>query len=151
MSAIAVVRKQKGVDTSQIFLIGASEGTLLAAEAASRVPRHVKGLMLYGVLTSNMRENYKYLVTDGAYVAYLTYFDSDKDGKITKEEFEKDLPGFGNGVCLVSTSQYSTAITTASSLSTNVANVCQSHSSCRHGKLGSTKFMAQSISGSRDT
>jgi len=94
MSAIEVVRKQKGVDTSQIFLIGASEGTLLAAEAASRVPKQVKGLMLYGVLTSNMRENYKYLVTDGAYVAYLTYFDSDKDGKISTEEFEQDRAGF---------------------------------------------------------
>ena len=94
ISAIEIVRKQKGVDTSQIFLIGASEGTLLAAEAASRVPKQVKGLLLYGVLTSNMRENFKYIVTDGSYVAYLGYFDIDKDGRISREEFEKDRSGF---------------------------------------------------------
>src|SRR6185503_11675054 len=38
LSAVEVVKKQPGIDASQILLMGASEGTLLAAEAASRSP-----------------------------------------------------------------------------------------------------------------
>jgi uncharacterized protein len=90
LSALRVVQKQPGVDPSRIFLIGASEGTLLAAEAASRAPKEVYGLVLYGVLTSNMGENFKYILTEGGFLSYLSYFDTDKDGKISKAEFEAD-------------------------------------------------------------
>jgi dienelactone hydrolase len=90
LSAVAAIKKQPGVDGSRIFLIGASEGTLLAAEAASREPKEIGGLILYGVLTSNMRENFRYILTDGAFLAYRGFFDTDKDGKISKAEFEAD-------------------------------------------------------------
>jgi dienelactone hydrolase len=69
MSAVELVRKQPGIDASRIFLMGGSEGTLLAAEAASRIPKQIKGLILYGVLTANMRENFKYIVTDGSFLS----------------------------------------------------------------------------------
>jgi len=98
LSALQVVEKQPGVDTSRIFLMGASEGTLLAAEAASRAPKEVHGLVLYGVLTTNMAENFKYIVTDGGFLEYLTYFDTDKDGKISKAEFEADPQGYRKAV-----------------------------------------------------
>jgi len=90
LSAVRIVQKQPGVDASQIFLMGASEGTLLAAEAASRAPKEIKGLILYGVLTSTMRETFKYIVSDGGFLAYLGFFDTDKDGKISKAEYEAD-------------------------------------------------------------
>ena len=91
MSAVRVVAKQAGVDASRIFLMGASEGTLLAAEAASRMPKEIAGLVLYGVISSNMRETYKYIMTGGNFIAVRRYFDTDKDGRISKAEFEADL------------------------------------------------------------
>jgi uncharacterized protein len=90
LSAVEVVKKQPGIDASRIFLMGASEGTLLAAEAASRAPKQIKGLILYGVISSNMRETFKFIVSDGGYMAYRGFFDTDKDGKISKAEFEAD-------------------------------------------------------------
>ena len=90
LSVVEVVKKQPGIDTSQIFLMGASEGTLLAAEAASRSPGQIKGLILYGVMSSNMRETFRFIVTDGAFILYRKVFDADKDGKISKAEFEAD-------------------------------------------------------------
>ena len=94
MSAVELVRKQPGIDSSRIFLMGASEGTLLAAEAASRMPKQIRGLILYGVLTANMRENFKYIVTDGSFLPWRSAFDTDKDGKISKQEFEADTNKF---------------------------------------------------------
>ena len=90
ISAVELVRKQPGVDASRIFLMGGSEGTLLAAEAASRIPKQIRGLILYGVLTVNMRENFKYILTDGSFLSVRRNFDTDKDGRISKQEFEAD-------------------------------------------------------------
>ena len=89
MTAIQIVKKQPGIDGSRIFLMGASEGTLLAAEAAAR-SGGIRGLILYGVLTSNMRENFRYIVTGGAFLPFVKFFDTDKDGKISKQEFDAD-------------------------------------------------------------
>ncbi|HEY7544990.1 MAG TPA: hypothetical protein VID27_08915, partial [Blastocatellia bacterium] len=94
MSAVRVVAKQAGVDASRIFLMGASEGTLLAAEAASRMPKEIAGLVLYGVISSNMRETYKYIMTGGNFIAVRRYFDTDRDGRISKAEFEADPAKF---------------------------------------------------------
>jgi dienelactone hydrolase len=94
VSAVEIVRKQPGVDASRIFLMGASEGTLLAAETASRLPKQIKGLILYGVLGGNLKEAYRYIVTGGAFLAYKGFFDTDKDGKISKAEFEADPQKF---------------------------------------------------------
>src|SRR5204863_83324 len=43
MSAVELIKKQPGIDASRIFLIGASEGALLAAEAAARLPQQIRG------------------------------------------------------------------------------------------------------------
>jgi pimeloyl-ACP methyl ester carboxylesterase len=94
MSAVQIVKKQPGINSSRIFLIGASEGTLLAAEAAMRSRGQIRGLILYGVLTTNMRENFKYIVTDGAFLPWIIAFDTNKDNKISKQEFEADPSKF---------------------------------------------------------
>ena len=90
LSAVQVVQKQTSIDASLIFLMGASEGTLLAAEGASRVPKQIKGLILYGVMSANMRDTFKFILTEGAFLTYRKVFDTDKDGKISKAEFEAD-------------------------------------------------------------
>lgn len=87
ISAVELVRKQPGVDPKRIYLMGASEGTLLAVEAASRIPKEVAGLVLYGVLTTNMRENFKYILSDGAFLPYRLALDKDDDAKVSKAEF----------------------------------------------------------------
>lgn len=90
LSALEIVRKQPGMNRSRIFLMGASEGALLAAEAASRSRGQVAGLILYGALTINMRENFKYILTDGSFLTWTKFFDADNDGKISKQEYEAD-------------------------------------------------------------
>ncbi len=90
LSAVQAVKKQPDVKSSRIFLMGASEGTLLAAEAASRIPQEIRGLILYGVMATNLRDTFKFIVSDGGYLAYRGFFDTNKDGVISKEEFEAD-------------------------------------------------------------
>src|SRR5262249_37913024 len=82
VTAVQVVKKQPGIAPRRIFLMGASEGTLLEAEAASRIPDQISGLILYAVLSRNMRENFKYILTGGALITWCDYFDTDRDGKI---------------------------------------------------------------------
>ncbi len=95
LSAMEVVRKQPGLGSTRIFLMGASEGTLLAAEAAAREPKQVAGLVLYGLLASNMRENFRYIMTDGAFLQFRHKLDTDDDGKVSKQELE--APSKSNG------------------------------------------------------
>ncbi|MFN2492305.1 MAG: alpha/beta hydrolase family protein [Pyrinomonadaceae bacterium] len=90
MTAVQIIKKQPDINPARIFLMGASEGTLLAAEAAARSRGQIRGLILYGVLTTNMRENFKYIVTDGSFLPWKSFFDTDKDGKVSKQEFEAD-------------------------------------------------------------
>ena len=90
LSAVAVVKKQKGVDAGKIFLMGASEGTMLAAEAASRAPEEVHGLVLYAVLANTLKDALKFMASDGNFMVLRSFFDTDKDGKISKEEFDAD-------------------------------------------------------------
>jgi pimeloyl-ACP methyl ester carboxylesterase len=90
LTAIEVVRKQPGIDGSQIFLMGTSEGTMLAAETATRAPKPVKGLVLYAVLSNTLKDALRYMSADGAFLALRRFFDTDKDGKISKNEFDAD-------------------------------------------------------------
>lgn len=90
LAAVRAVRAQPGLAEARVFLMGASEGTLLAAQAAARAPAEVQGLVLYGVMAQNMRETFTYILSDGAFLTYRGYFDSDDDGKITEVEFEAD-------------------------------------------------------------
>ena len=98
LSAVQLVKKQPGIDPSRIFLMGTSEGTLLAAVAAARAPKDIQGLILYGVLAVNMREAFRFILTDGGLLNFLPYFDTDKDGRISKAEFEADPRKFRQAV-----------------------------------------------------
>lgn len=55
ISALRVVQQQGSIDSTKIELMGASEGTLLIAEATSRAPSDVAGLVMYGVLAEPLR------------------------------------------------------------------------------------------------
>jgi len=91
LSAVDVVLKQKGVKPAKIFLMGASEGTLLAAAAAARAPDKVKGgLVLYAVLSSNLKDMLKFQAADGPFLVMNRVFDANNDGKTSKAEYETD-------------------------------------------------------------
>lgn len=90
LSAVRVVQQQAGVDPARIFLMGASEGTYLAAEAASRAPDDVRGLILYAVLSTTLQDALHYMAGDGAFIQLNGIFDTDKDSKISKAELTAD-------------------------------------------------------------
>lgn len=90
LSAIRAVRRQPGLATVPVIVIGASEGTLIAADAVARAPSEIQAMVLYGVLSENMRENFRFIMTGGAFTTYRTKFDANGDGRISLAEFEAD-------------------------------------------------------------
>ena len=94
VAAVRLLQQQPGVDRTQIFLRGVSEGTLLAAEAASRIPREVKGLVLSGVIGTTLKDSLKHMVQGGRMLQLLDEFDTDRDQRISPQEFEADARGF---------------------------------------------------------
>jgi pimeloyl-ACP methyl ester carboxylesterase len=91
---VRLLQREAGVDRSQIFLRGVSEGTLLAAEAASRIPSEVKGLVLSGVIGTTLKDSLRHMVQGGRILQLAAEFDTDADGKISPQEFEADARGF---------------------------------------------------------
>ena len=88
--AIETVQNQDGLRHTAILLMGASEGTLLVAEAAARKPDSVAGLTLYGVSAVNLRDHMKFIMSDGDFMRFRA-LDENKDGVITKAEWDKSL------------------------------------------------------------
>ena len=94
LSAIEAVRSQEGLAEIPILLMGASEGTLLAAEAASRKPESVDGLVLYGTMADNLRQSFKYILTGGSFLPYRR-IDADADDAVSQAEWDavvKNIP-----------------------------------------------------------
>jgi pimeloyl-ACP methyl ester carboxylesterase len=87
LSAIEAVRQQERLQRTPILLMGASEGTLLAAEAAVRQPDSVAGLVLYGVAVNNLKEILTYIFSDGDFLRARPV-DKNKDGVVTREEWD---------------------------------------------------------------
>lgn len=94
ISAVRLLQKEAGVDATHIYLRGVSEGTLLAAEAASRIPTEVKGLVLSGVIGSTLKVSLVHQVQGGRMLQLLAEFDTDRDQKISAQEWEADSRGF---------------------------------------------------------
>jgi acetyl esterase/lipase len=73
-----VTAPQKGIDPNRVFLMGTSEGTLLAAEAAARAPDKVKGgLILYAVLSSTLKDAFLHMFADGEFIVWRRVLDAD--------------------------------------------------------------------------
>ncbi len=87
LSAIQAVRNRDRLRQTPILLLGASEGTLLAAEAAAKQPDAVAGLVLYGVMAANLRKTFRYIMSDGEFLKYRP-MDKNGDNVITKTEWE---------------------------------------------------------------
>ena len=82
---------------SKIVIFGASEGTMLATMVADNMSYKVDALFLMGYVNDNLSDIIKLQYSNAGantmlvYKKYLDYLDSNKDGMITKQEYEADL------------------------------------------------------------
>lgn len=93
LSAIHTIRKIDGLEHTSILLMGSSEGTLVAAEAASIDPDQVSGLVLYAVMATNLRECFTFIMSEGDFMRFRP-LDMDKNEIISKEEWEKYIKDY---------------------------------------------------------
>jgi alpha-beta hydrolase superfamily lysophospholipase len=94
LSALKAIRGRADLSKTPIFLMGASEGTLIAVEAAAQEGAAVDGLVLYGVMASNLRKTFAYILTDGDFMRYRP-IDKDGNGSISKEEWDSVIKHTG--------------------------------------------------------
>jgi pimeloyl-ACP methyl ester carboxylesterase len=93
ISAVRTLQKQPGVDASRIVLRGHSEGSLLAAGIAVEIPSEVRGLALTGVIGTTLKGATAFMSSAGIYLQHLGHWDTNRDGRITVQEFEADPKG----------------------------------------------------------
>ena len=83
--ALAFLRQQEGVDHSQIFLSGISEGTAIAMEVAAQ-DKNIAGLVLLSAVARNLRDSlYFQNVTRFLNVA-RTHIDTDRNLRLSEKE-----------------------------------------------------------------
>jgi pimeloyl-ACP methyl ester carboxylesterase len=93
ISAVRVLQQQPGVDKSKILLRGVSEGTQLAADAASRIPGEIAGVVLSGIVSTTLKDMLTFMALEGTFMQHRDHWDDDRDGRITPAEFETDTKG----------------------------------------------------------
>ena len=88
---ISTLRKDKRLKNAKIVLLGWSEGTVLAAMAADDKRNKLSAIFLCGYVNDNMYDVIKWQSTGGsAMVGFGKMFDKDKNGVISRAEFEAD-------------------------------------------------------------
>lgn len=88
-SIISNVKKDIRFKQSKIALLGASEGTIIAAMVADRKVERVDGLLLFGYANDNLYDIIKWQLSGAASIINLRkYFDTNKDNAFSREEYE---------------------------------------------------------------
>ena len=93
VSAVRIVQKQAGVDAKKIMLRGVSEGTLIGAEAAARIPSDIHAVVQSGMIGSTLQDMLKFMAAGGAFIQHRGHWDADNDGRISAAEYEADPKG----------------------------------------------------------
>lgn len=89
---VKFLKKQPGLKHAKIILLGWSEGTLIAPMVSQKT--HVDGLILCGFMYDDMMTILDWQQTGGSSIVfYRNYFDYDKDGIVSPEEFTEDKNG----------------------------------------------------------
>lgn len=90
-SIIEALQKDARLKDAKIYLLGWSEGTMIAPKVAQRGNVQVDGLLLAGYVDGTMEETLEWQQTGGSsMVVYCQYFDSDGDGTVSQAEYEAD-------------------------------------------------------------
>lgn len=93
-SVIAALRADSRLAECPIWLLGWSEGTMIAPQVAARQNAPVDGLVLCGYVNGTMAETLEWQQTGGSsMVFYRQYFDADGDGRVSQAEFDADPCG----------------------------------------------------------
>lgn len=96
---IADLRMEPRLKDAEIWLLGWSEGTIIAPLAAKEFPDEISGLLLAGYCNDRMDEIFDWQQTGGSsMIFYCDYFDADGDGAISPEEYAADPYGVVEGV-----------------------------------------------------
>lgn len=86
LSVLQSTLKLSAVDARQVYLLGHSEGTLLAASLARQYPHLLRGLVLIGTVGQPFRETMHFQMVDGPLAEVHEQFDTNKDGLLGVEE-----------------------------------------------------------------
>ena len=89
---VRALRTDSRLHDCPIYLLGWSEGTMIAPKVAQLVP--VDGLLLAGYVNGTMQQVLDWQQTGGSsMVTYCLYFDADGDGMVSQAEYENDRYG----------------------------------------------------------
>lgn len=89
---VRALRTDSRLHDCPIYLLGWSEGTMIAPKVAQLVP--VDGLLLAGYVNGTMQQVLDWQQTGGSsMVTYCLYFDADSDGRVSQAEYENDRYG----------------------------------------------------------
>lgn len=91
---VTELKKNEKLKDSKIILLGWSEGTIIASMAAERKQVQIDGLMLAGYCNENLMDIIEWQLSGASSIIfYYHYFDKNKDGIISKQEFNADPYG----------------------------------------------------------
>lgn len=88
-SGLAALRARAEIDPARVVLVGASEGTRLAAELALRAPDGIVGVVLMGYAADNARDTIVWQNTAGPWRNIKHLAPDARDGDLTREEYDR--------------------------------------------------------------
>lgn len=96
---IGVLRQEPRLKDAKIYLLGWSEGTIIAPLAAERFSDQISGLLLAGYCNDRLDEILEWQQSgESSMIFYRLYFDTDGDGAISEAEYKADPYGIVTSV-----------------------------------------------------
>ncbi len=96
---IDALRENERLKDTKIWLLGWSEGTMIAPLAAKEFPDKITGLLLAGYANDRMDEIFDWQQSgESSMIFYRQYFDADGDKNISVEEYTADPYGIISAV-----------------------------------------------------
>jgi pimeloyl-ACP methyl ester carboxylesterase len=87
--AISELKTNSRLKNSKVYLLGMSEGTVIAPLFAEKYPDMVDALFLWGYVNNDLRDTLIWQLSGGSFVSLFNeYFETDEAGRISKEAFE---------------------------------------------------------------
>lgn len=95
LSVLNHTRTLSAVNPAQVYLLGHSEGTMLAASLARQHPQLVRGLVLIGTVGHSFRDTLHFQLVDRPLAQLHQLFDTDRDGFLTIPELLETFKKLG--------------------------------------------------------
>lgn len=95
LDVLNFARKLPAVDVQKVFLLGHSEGTMLAAKIAGEQPHLLRGIILMGTVGDSFRETLHWQNVDGPMAQLGELFDLNGDGLLSIPELTEAAKKYG--------------------------------------------------------